>query len=49
MTSKEALQRFTERLTPSLDPATTSGTPQTPGQRQHAAERAERELNKIGI
>jgi hypothetical protein len=49
VTSREALQRFAERLTPHLDPATTSGTPQTPGQRQRAAERAERELDKLGI
>jgi hypothetical protein len=49
MTSREALQRFAERLTPRLDTAASTATPQTPGQRQHAAERAERELNKIGI
>jgi hypothetical protein len=49
LTTCEAIRRFTERLTPALDPATTSGTPQTPGQRRRAAERAARELDKLGI
>jgi hypothetical protein len=49
MTSREALQRFAERLTPHLDAAASTATPRTPGQRHHAAERAARELNKFGI
>jgi hypothetical protein len=49
LTTREAIHRFTERLTPSLDPATTSGTPQTPGQRQRAAEQAAHELDQLGI
>jgi hypothetical protein len=49
LTTCEAIHRFTERLTPSVDPASTSGTPQTPGQQQRAAERAARELDQLGI
>jgi hypothetical protein len=49
MTSRQALQRFAERLTPRLDTTAASTTPRTPGQRQRAAERAERELDLIGI
>jgi hypothetical protein len=49
MTSREALQRFAEQLTPRLDAAASTETPRTPGQQRRAAERAERELNKIGI
>jgi hypothetical protein len=53
MTSREALQRFAERLTP---PSTDSSTaiaprtpPRTPMQRQRASNRAEKELAKAGI
>jgi hypothetical protein len=49
MTSKEALQRFAERLTPRLDTATEPATPRTLSQRQRAAARTERELDQIGI
>jgi hypothetical protein len=49
MTSREALQRFAERLTPRLDTAESTATLRTPGQRQHAAEQAVRELDKLGI
>ena len=48
LTSKEALNRFADRLTPRLD-----GTPvpasRTPGRRQRAADRAGRALDRIGI
>jgi hypothetical protein len=48
MTSREALQRFAERLTPRLDvPATPA--PRSPKQRQRASERAAHELDRIGI
>jgi hypothetical protein len=49
MTSREALQRFAERLTPRLDPAAMAGTPPTNGQRRRAAERAAYELDQLGI
>jgi hypothetical protein len=48
LTSKDAIQRFCNRLTPQLDtPA--APAPRSPGQRRHAAERAEKELGRIGI
>jgi hypothetical protein len=53
MTSREALQRFAERLTP--PPTDTSAAitprtpPRTPTQRQRASDRAEKELAKAGI
>ncbi|SRR5579871_1436852 len=48
MTSREALQRFAERLTPSVNPAP-STTTRTATQRQRSAEKAGRELDRIGI
>ena len=48
ITSKEALQRFMDRLTPAVSEAPTPA-PRTPTQRQRAAERAGEELDKIGI
>jgi hypothetical protein len=48
MTSREALQRFADRLTPRLD-AEPDETPRTPRQRNQAAERAGQELEKLGI
>jgi hypothetical protein len=48
MTSKEALQRFAERLTPRLD-GDPVPTPRSPAKRQKADERAAKELDKIGI
>lgn len=48
MTSREALQRFAEALTPRLD-APSPPTPRTPTARQRASERAARELEKMGI
>ena len=48
VTSRDALQRFAERLTPDLDGQTTV-VPRTPISRQRAAVRAEKELEKVGI
>ena len=48
MTSREAIQRFANALTPNLD-VTPPLTPRTPTQRQKAADRAARELEGIGI
>jgi hypothetical protein len=47
MTSREALQRFAEALTPKIGDAALA--PVTPANRQRAAERAGRELDRIGI
>lgn len=47
-TSREALERFSERLTPTAD-FPTSAMPRTPTARQRASERAGRELDQIGI
>jgi hypothetical protein len=46
-TSHEALKRFAEALTPSF--GDTTPTPATPGKRRRAAERAAKELEKVGI
>jgi hypothetical protein len=48
LTSREALQRFSERLTPCLD-SPASPPPRTPTQRRRASERAARELEKEGV
>jgi hypothetical protein len=48
ITSREALQRFTERLTPRLD-GDPSPLPRSPGQRARASERAANQLEKLGI
>jgi hypothetical protein len=48
ITSREALQRFAERLTPRLENDTPTAH-RTPRQRQRAAEQAGRELDAIGI
>jgi hypothetical protein len=48
MTSREALQRFAERLTLPLD-APAPSVPRTPARRKRASERAARELDQIGI
>jgi hypothetical protein len=47
VTSRTALQRFAEALTPRLDGPTS--TPRTPGKRQRANEQAAAELAKNGI
>src|SRR2546427_130282 len=49
VTSKEALQRFGERLTPDLGGAGERPAPRTAGRRRKASERAEKELAKLGI
>src|SRR5262249_47287790 len=48
ITSREALQRFTDRLTPNTGAGPTVPTP-TPRQRKRAAERAGEELEALGI
>jgi hypothetical protein len=47
VTSREALQRFAERLTPNLDRQ--QRTPRPPAGRRRACDRAARELERIGI
>jgi hypothetical protein len=49
VTSREALQRFAERLTPALSDTPTPPTPRTPTARQRACERAAAELERLGI
>jgi hypothetical protein len=46
MTSREALQRFAEALTPRAD---ATPPPRTPTARRRAAERAGQELERLGI
>jgi hypothetical protein len=48
VTSREALQRFAERLTPDLE-ATPRPVPRSPARRRRASERAAKELERIGI
>jgi hypothetical protein len=48
MTSREAIQRFANALTPNLNTALPPA-PRTPTQRQKASDRAARELESIGI
>jgi hypothetical protein len=48
LTSRQALQRFAERLTPDLE-ADRPRPPRSPGARERAARRAEKELERIGI
>jgi hypothetical protein len=48
LTSVEALARFAERLTPRRE-GVGEPAPRTPTQRRRAAERAERELERLGI
>jgi len=47
MTSRQALQRFAERLTPSQEPPPPS--PRSPAARERADRRAEKELERLGI
>ena len=53
LTSREALRRFAERLTPNLDqaqgPAPAAKTPRSPAARERAHRRAEAELARAGI
>jgi len=48
-TSREALQRFAERLTPRLDGADSTLEVRTPTRRQQASERAAKELDRLGL
>jgi hypothetical protein len=48
LTSREALERFSQRLTPNLG-STPAPAPRTPEQRHRAAERAAQELKQMGI
>jgi hypothetical protein len=48
VTSREAIQRFAERLTPNLNDNQVSPV-RTPCKRHRASERAAKELEKIGI
>jgi hypothetical protein len=48
LTSREALQRFAERLTPSLD-GEPPPAPRTGNQRRRASEAAARELERMGV
>ncbi len=48
ITSREAIQRFADALTPRLD-GEPAPVPRTPCQRRKAAERAERELDEARI
>ena len=48
VTSREAIQRFAERLTPRLDDEP-SAAPRTSNQRRSASEAAARELEQMGI
>jgi hypothetical protein len=47
VSSREALQRFAEALTPHTD--TPASATRTPRQRRRASERAARELERLGI
>jgi hypothetical protein len=49
VTSRQALQRFSERLTPRLDGVPPHSPRRTPTQRQRASERAGKELEGFGI
>jgi hypothetical protein len=49
LTSVEAISRFVARQTPSLESAKPVQLPRTAARRQKAAERAGRELERIGI
>ncbi len=50
VTSREALQRFAEALTPRLDAAATPAPKtRTPGQARRAAEKAGEELERMGV
>jgi Protein of unknown function (DUF1580) len=48
VTSREALQRFAERLTPRVG-TKPAPSPRSPAQRRRAGERAARELENLGI
>ena len=47
-TSRQAIQRFAERLTPRLDNRAATGA-RSPARRQRASERAAEELSRLGV
>jgi hypothetical protein len=49
ITSREALQRFTDALTPDLTGGQSRPAPRTPGRRQQASERAAQQLKQMGM
>jgi hypothetical protein len=49
MTSREALQRYAERITPRLDGGAASPTPRSASARQRSHNRATAELTREGI
>jgi hypothetical protein len=49
MTTREALQRFAERLTPAADAPVPAPPTRTPERRQRASERAAAELERFGL
>jgi hypothetical protein len=49
LTSREAIQRFADALTPSLDSTPQSTPTPTPARRHRAAERAGKVLQELGI
>jgi hypothetical protein len=49
VTSREALQRFGEALTPRLDGDKSGGPTRTPTQRQRAIDRATKKLEAAGV
>jgi hypothetical protein len=48
ITSRQALQRFAEALTPQIQGESSSPT-RSPGRRRRAVEKAEQELGRLGI
>jgi hypothetical protein len=49
VTSREALQRFAERLTPQAHEDAPHPAPRTPASRRRAADRVGRELERLGM
>jgi hypothetical protein len=49
VTSREALQRFAERLTPVASEGPAGAPPRTAGQRERSAARAGEDLSRLGI
>jgi hypothetical protein len=49
LTSREALQRFAERLTPHVGDTPEIAAPRTAGRQRRAAERADGQLRALGV
>ena len=49
VTSREALQRFAERLTPKIDDTSPTPTPRSEAKRRRASERAAAKLETLGM